>query len=111
MSKKNSRVWYNEIKHQNPTYKMLLNTHEWNIRRYKILNRDNFKCQNCPCIHKKEMVVHHKTYISGLLPWESPDKDLITLCKKCHAFIHEKQPEIELSHKKYIELFAPNLLK
>lgn len=109
--RKKKRNWYNEIKHLNPNYQMMLYTHEWDIRRYEIFRRDRFTCQECNCIHRKELIVHHKTYIPGLLPWESSDKDLITLCKRCHAEIHGKQPEIAISHKKYIELFAQNLLK
>ena len=32
--------------------------------------------------------VHHLKYIEGLNIWESPDSDLITLCKKCHTETH-----------------------
>ena len=111
MRNKNERKWYDEIKNSNPSYKMLLNTNEWNIRRHEIFNRDNYNCKECGCIHRKELIVHHKEYKHGLLPWESPNEDLITLCKKCHALIHKKKPEVTVSHRKYIELFVPNLLK
>ena len=33
---------------------------------------------------KTELQIHHKKYVADKLPWESLNKDLITLCKHCH---------------------------
>ena len=47
------------------------------------MERDKFKCQNC--FHDDiTLNVHHLVYIKGRLPWEYPDKYLITLCIECH---------------------------
>ena len=35
--------------------------------------------------------VHHKIYILNILPWQNYDKDLVTLCKKCHKHLHSKE--------------------
>lgn len=35
--------------------------------------------------------VHHKIYILNILPWENFEKDLITLCNKCHRRVHSKE--------------------
>lgn len=40
--------------------------------------------------------VHHLYYQDELLPWEYPDKALITYCKECHQELHE---EIRVPHK------------
>ena len=45
------------------------------------LERDNHTCQMCGS--KKLIVVHHKKYPATI-------KDLITLCRSCHAYIHKR---------------------
>lgn len=68
-------------------YAELLKTDEWKNKRFSIMKRDNFTCQHCRS--KKEIQVHHKKYIKGKLPWEVPNKYLITLCKVCHQKQHD----------------------
>jgi len=57
-------------------------TKEWKITRARILKRDNRTCQECGATTK--LHVHHikYRYVSNA------DKDLITLCKYCHADKH-----------------------
>ena len=58
----------------------------WRIKRSRILARDKYKCVKCGCI--KYLHVHHLKY-SGTYPWEAKNKDLITLCKRCHEDAHK----------------------
>lgn len=37
------------------------------------------------------MEVHHRAYWNELLPWEYPDKMLVTLCNECHEYIHKNK--------------------
>jgi len=83
------KQFYEDINDQNLTYDELLNTLDWEIRRYQIFKRDNMKCQGCGTLH--DIVVHHIKYIKGLLPWEYKDDDLLTLCEYCHAKVHGKK--------------------
>lgn len=55
----------------------------------KIQKRDEYKCLNCN--RKKGDVVlqtHHKIYKRGIQIWEYALSDCLTLCKGCHARIH-----------------------
>jgi hypothetical protein len=72
------------------TYSMLLNSFEWKYKRFRILVRDKFECQDC---HEKsnQLHVHHLYYIKDTMPWEIDEKALISLCKNCHAKRHEKE--------------------
>lgn len=56
----------------------------WQKKRLSILNRDNWTCQAC-WDTKTTLNIHHRKY-SGL-PWDSPDEDLVTVCRHCHDLI------------------------
>lgn len=73
-----------------PRYQDLLLTFEWRNKRDKILFLDNHTCQICKG-RDKILDVHHTYYIKDRLPWEYPDYSLITLCKDCHEFLHERK--------------------
>ena len=66
------------------SYSELLRDPLWQKKRLKILERDNFTCQNCSDT-KNELHIHHFKYYGK--PWEAEDNDLITYCKECHEFI------------------------
>ena len=56
---------------------------QWQKKRLEIMQRDNFTCQFCG--HKdRTLHIHHKVYEKGKKPWEYDNKDLITLCDRCH---------------------------
>ena len=87
-------------------YQQQLNTSEWQKRRKRILERDDFFCricgvdglpQNSPTLH-----VHHTIYIQGYTPWEYLDQFLITLCEECHTKTHDRN-EVRVYHE--TELF------
>lgn len=52
----------------------------------KVLNRDNYTCQNCKT-KKGTMEVHHIIYRSN--GGSDEETNLITLCRKCHDDIHK----------------------
>lgn len=72
------------------SYSMLLSCFEWKFKRFKILVRDNFECQDC-FEKSNELHVHHNYYLKNSLPWEIDDMALISLCRKCHNKRHEKE--------------------
>jgi hypothetical protein len=68
-------------------YKEQLKSPKWQKKRLEIMERDAFQCQ-C-CLEKdKTLVVHHITYVSGLMAWEYDNDLLITICEGCHESVH-----------------------
>jgi len=68
----------------------------YNVKAY-VLNRDNYQCQKC----KKKKVpfnVHHIIYRSK--GGTDVPSNLITLCKECHADLHEGKIEIKKTRSK-----------
>lgn len=59
---------------------------KWQKKRLEILNRDKFTCQSCKA-EDKTLHIHHFQY-RNCEPWEYDNKELITLCEKCHE--HEE---------------------
>ena len=79
--------YYKELSYEilyNIEYSAYMNSPEWKKNRYPALVRDGFKCAMCGTA--KNLIVHHITY--ERLGHENMD-DLITLCKGCHAKVHE----------------------
>jgi hypothetical protein len=66
-------------------YAELLHDPRWFKKRLEILERDEFKCQQC-YEKDKTLNVHHLLYLSDKDPWDYPNELLITLCEKCHKF-------------------------
>lgn len=64
----------------------------WQKKRILILQRDNFTCQQCYST-ENTLMVHHLYYGKNLDPWEAEDDWLITLCKECHDYYHERIPQ------------------
>ena len=71
-------------------YSILLSCFEWKFKRFKILVRDNFECQDCNEKSNK-LHVHHTYYLKDSMPWEIDDSALISLCRDCHTKRHEKE--------------------
>lgn len=76
------------------SYGALLFHPNWKARRKEILHRDMHRCVHCRS--DKDLQVHHRQYqfIASeqkfRLPWEYPDRLLITLCESCHNKGHNK---------------------
>ena len=81
------------------TYSEKLKDPRWQKKRLKILERDEFTCQEC-ADSESTLHVHHRYYIRGAEPWEYPDEALQTLCEHCHQSEREYRAgaEEELLH-------------
>lgn len=71
-------------------YLAALASPQWQKKRLEIMQRDNFTCQFCGC-KDRTLHIHHKVYEKGKKPWEYEDKDLITLCDRCHEYITDEK--------------------
>jgi 5-methylcytosine-specific restriction endonuclease McrA len=69
------------------TYAEQLLDERWITKREEIKRRDFGMCQNCMSV--RNLNVHHKKYIKGLMAWEYPDWFLVTLCQRCHEKEHK----------------------
>ena len=65
-------------------YQLYLESDVWLAIRDRVLERDGNTCQ---CCGRPAKVVHHRDYSNSTMTGESIDR-LISLCKKCHKFIH-----------------------
>lgn len=74
------------------SYSSELKDPRWQKKRLEIYQRDNWTCQMCGngLYDGVPLNVHHKVYHKDCLPWEYQDKELITICEKCHAKLHGK---------------------
>lgn len=75
-----------------PTYQEQLRDPRWQKKRLEILNRAEFKCEDCGD-DKITLEVHHVTYEKGRLAWEYPNENFKALCEKHHkerAFVEKK---------------------
>lgn len=84
------------------SYSEKLKNPKWQKLRLKILERDNWTCQNC-FDAESTLHVHHKIYEYGKNPWEYPSNNFITLCEECHNF--------ETTDRKESETLLLNALK
>ena len=66
-----------------PTYWELLRHPKWQRKRLAIMERADFKCENCDN-DDETLNVHHSYYEKGLMPWDYPDESLHCLCETCH---------------------------
>ena len=71
---------------QTMPYWQYLQTPEWSARRAAMLEAADYRCQLCSGA-EPPLDVHHNTYERR--GWEN-DKDLIVLCRTCHAKHHDK---------------------
>ena len=65
---------------------------EWFSFRDELLELDHNRCRDC---HREAgpgvvLQVHHKTYVTGRMPWDYSYEDCETLCRRCHAVKHKK---------------------
>jgi hypothetical protein len=65
---------------------------EWKAFSTAIIEHDGGRCQHCRRTERDGVIlqVHHTIYRPGLLLWEYPPADCLTLCKGCHAKEHGK---------------------
>ena len=65
----------------------------------RIINRDGNRCTRCGETDFAKIIVHHL----DINPSNNKDSNLITLCKKCHAFVHG-QTGVRIYHAEIVEL-------
>ena len=89
------------------TYSRKLSNPRWQKKRLKILERDKWTCKKCGDV-ETELHVHHLEYHKN--PWDTPNKDLITLCAHCHEFIEDLKNDTEFKETPFdkIKIFKSN---
>ena len=75
-----------------PTYSEKLKDPRWQKKRLEVLKRDQWMCGICGDT-EKTLHVHHKSYVSGGNPWDSPMEKLATLCDDCHTMEKDAKQE------------------
>lgn len=75
------------------SYRELLKDPRWIRKRNEILTRDENTCQYCGR-SDRYMHVHHNLYVKGRKPWEYDNKDLVTLCDRCHESVTNDNREM-----------------
>jgi len=71
------------------TYSELFKDPQWQKKRLKIMERDEFTCVSCQDNGTTLNVHHCVPYKKNAKPWEYEDCGLITLCENCHKEITE----------------------
>ena len=89
--------------------------YEYSSRREAVLNRDNYTCQCCGKKHIR-LEVHHIIFRS--LGGTDDERNLITLCEKCHKAVHDgililtkKPKELKLKYATQMSIIRSQLLK
>ena len=89
--------------------------YEYSSRREAVLNRDNYTCQCCGKKHVR-LEVHHIIFRS--MGGTDDEKNLITLCEKCHKAVHngilvltKKPKELKLKYATQMSIIRSQLLK
>lgn len=70
------------------TYGEKLKDPRWQRRRLEVLERREWRCEDCKKVDK-QLQVHHKEYVPKWEPWDYPDTMLVVLCEACHAKAHQ----------------------
>lgn len=81
------------------TYSELLKDPRWIARRFEVIERANWCCEECGenLIFSEESInVHHRHYRAGAKPWEYENADLMCLCRKCHELYTDELERVYL---------------
>lgn len=89
--------------------------YEYSSRREAVLHRDNYTCQCCGKKHTR-LEVHHIVFRS--MGGTDDEKNLITLCEKCHKAVHDgilvltkKPKKLNLKYATQMSIIRSQLLK
>lgn len=109
---KNPSLIFEKVKHWG--YQKGFN-YEYSSRREAVLHRDNYTCQCCGKKHTR-LEVHH--IIFRIMGGTDDERNLITLCEKCHKAIHDglliltkKPKKLNLKHATQMSIIRSQLLK
>lgn len=83
-----------EVSERRQQYLEKLRDPRWQKLRLKVLERDEWCCQRC-FDSTSTLHVHHRNYVPGQDPWDSPSDSLVTLCESCHTEEIEMQSEVD----------------
>lgn len=61
----------------------------WQRLRLRVMERENFACEECHS-SEKSLNVHHCFYLPDKAPWEYPLYTFRCLCEDCHKAVKEK---------------------
>ena len=75
-------------------YAELLRDPRWQRKRLEVLDRAQFRCEEC-MDDKATLHVHHKIYRKGAKPWEYENYEFLALCESCHAEYSELQNRLK----------------
>jgi hypothetical protein len=64
-------------------YSEKLRDPRWQRMRTEVMQRTDFKCEDCGA-DDRTLNVHHSFYEWGLEPWDYPIESLHCLCEECH---------------------------
>ena len=109
---KNPSLIFEKVKHWG--YQKGFN-YEYSSRREAVLHRDNYTCQCCGKKHVR-LEVHHIIFRS--MGGTDDERNLITLCEKCHKSVHDgililtkKPKELKLKYATQMSIIRSQLLK
>lgn len=66
----------------------------WQRKRLEVMQREDFRCQDCKDA-TTTLNVHHTYYKRGHKPWEYPSASLRCLCERCHAGVTSTVAEMQ----------------
>lgn len=75
-------------------YREKLKDPRWQRKRERILDRCEYKCEECGSASGLE--VHHCYYRYGREPWQYPDTALLALCRECHKLRGDSEMDFRL---------------
>jgi len=81
--------WYHDV---------YLNCEHWKERRKRAIRIAENKCQICGREGSDKCVIniHHNCYDNI---GNEKDRDLIAICRNCHAVVHDKLPKFDVSEE------------
>jgi len=76
-----------------PVRQSLYANQDWKELQALVFKRDNYICQRCKTTHttRNQIHVHHIKSFADYENLRLEESNLITLCKKCHSFVHSKR--------------------
>jgi hypothetical protein len=84
---------------EKPSYTDLLKHPKWQRKRLEIMQRADFKCEECDN-DEVTLNVHHSYYKKDHAPWEYPNESLHCLCENCHERITNIQNRLNRQVRK-----------
>lgn len=85
---------------QTEYYKTYIRSREWHVKEFQRMMIDDFKCVMCGRTDTQTrhgLQVHHTTY--ARLGRENIYTDLVTLCGRCHKWLHNYNNRIQTKQK------------